>query len=311
MRGNLKKSKKPGNGGKAIGRRRAATGYLFMLPWILGFMLFTAFPFVYTIYLSFFEVAQTVLGYELNFVGVGNYALAFLRNVDFVPGLIGFLTMEITYAPIIVVLSFILALLLNRPMKLRPVFRMLFFLPVIVMSGPVMSQIMDSGAASMSKLEDLFVFVMIYSYSPALAEALFYLFTNFFMILWFTGIPIILFINGLQKINTSIVEAATIDSATSWQILWKITVPILRPIFLVVTIFTVVQLSLFSTNPVSELIQTAIIHTTGGLGLASAFAWVYSFVILFLIGVAFLLLKDPKDKPVKEAKRLERKLSQQ
>jgi ABC-type sugar transport system permease subunit len=127
------------------------------------------------------------------------------------------------------------------------------------------------------------------------------------MVLWFTGIPIILYINGLQKINISIIEAATIDSATSWQILWKITIPILRPIFLLVTIFTVVQLSLFSVNPVSDMIQNAIIHTAGGLGLASAFAWVYSFGILLLIGVAFLLLKNPKDKPAKEEKRLGRK----
>jgi ABC-type sugar transport system permease subunit len=127
------------------------------------------------------------------------------------------------------------------------------------------------------------------------------------MVLWFTGIPIILYINGLQKINISIIEAAIIDSATPWQILWKITIPILRPIFLLVTIFTVVQLSLFTVNPVSDMIQNAIIYTAGGLGLASAFAWIYSFGILLIIGVAFLLLKNPKDKPAVTEKRLGRK----
>jgi ABC-type sugar transport system permease subunit len=296
--------------GRAIARRRAITGYLFMLPWIAGFLVFTAFPFVYTIYLSFFEVRLTVLGYELEFVGLNNYVVALFRNVDFVPGLISFLIMEVTYAPTIVILSFILALLLNRPMKMRPAFRILFFLPVIVMSGPVMSQIMDSGAAAMTGLESLFVFTVVENYSRQLAQALAYLFANFSMVLWFTGIPIILFINGLQKINGSIIEAATIDAATSWQILWKITIPILRPIFVVVTIFTVVQLSLFSTNPVSALIQNAIIFTVGGLGLASAFAWVYSLVILLFIGLAFLLLKEPKDTPARIQKRLERKWSQ-
>lgn len=293
--------------GKAISRRRAATGYLFMLPWILGFLVFTAIPFIYTIYLSFFEVRQTVLGFELDFAGINNYVVALFRNVDFVPGMVSFLIMEVTYAPTIVIISFILAVLLNRPMKLRPLFRMLFFLPVIVMSGPVMSQIMDSGAASMTGLEDLFIFVMVANYSPLLARALLYLFSNFFMILWFTGIPIILFINGLQKISGSVAEAATIDGATSWQILWKITIPILRPIFMVVAIFTIVQLSLFSTNPVSELIQNAIIATVGGLGLASAFAWLYSFVILLMIGLAFLLLRDQKETPKKSRSKLERR----
>jgi len=285
-----------GKKGSAIARKRAATGYLFMLPWIAGFMVFTAVPFVYTIYLSFFEVKQSVLGYELSFVGLGNYVVALLRNVDFVPGLLSFLLMEIIYAPTIVILSFILALLLNRPMKMRSAFRVLFFLPVIVMSGPVMSQIMDSGAAAITGLESLFIYTVVENYSRWLANALVYLFENFSLVLWFTGIPIILFINGLQKINGSVIEAATIDSATSWQILWKITIPILRPLFVVVTIFTVVQLSLFSTNPVSALIQRAIILTVGGLGLASAFAWIYSLVLLLFIGLAFLVLKEPKEK---------------
>ncbi|MDR0292846.1 MAG: sugar ABC transporter permease [Oscillospiraceae bacterium] len=293
--------------GKAIGRRQAVTGYLFMLPWITGFLIFTAIPFAATIYLSFFEVRQSILGYELNFAGTANYLLALFRNIEFMPALISFLVMELTYMPTIVILSFILALLLNRPMKLRSVFRILFFLPVIVMSGPVMSQIMDSGAAAVTGLENLFVFTVIENYSPPLAEALAYLFENFSMVLWFTGIPIILFINGLQKINGSIVEAATIDSATSWQILWKITIPILRPIFLVIAIFTAVQLSLYSTNRVLSMIQEAIYDTVGGFGLASAYAWIYSLAVLAFIGVAFLLLREPKETPVKIQKRLERK----
>ena len=301
------KNKKRTNTRKAISRRQALTGYTFMLPWIIGFFVFTAYPFVYTIYLSFFEVGKSILGYELVFTGINNYVIAFLRNPEFVPNLVSFFIMELTYVPTIVIISFILALLLNRPMKGRSLLRTLFFLPVIVMSGPVMSQIMDTGAASLEGLEDIFIFMMVWNYSPWLAEALYNLFLNFSMVLWFTGIPIILYINGLQKINVSIIEAATIDSATSWQILWKITIPILRPIFLLVTIFTVVQLSLFSINPVADMIQNAIIYTAGGLGLASAFAWIYSFGILLLIGVAFLLLKNPKDKPAAAEKRLERR----
>ena len=279
----------------ALAWKRSVTGYLFMLPWIAGFLVFTAVPFIYTIYLSFFEVKLTVLGYELTYNGIGNYILALFRNVEFVPGLLSFLLMEVIYTPVIVILSFILALLLNRPMKLRSVFRMLFFLPVIVMSGPVMSQIMESGAAAITGIESLFIYSIVQNYSPWLANALLYLFENFSMVLWFTGIPIILFINGLQKINGSVIEAATIDSATSWQILWKITIPILRPLFVVITIFTVVQLSLFHTNPVSALIQRAIILTVGGLGLASAFAWIYSLVLLLFIGLAFVVLKEPKE----------------
>jgi ABC-type sugar transport system permease subunit len=294
---------------RTMRRRRSLTGYLFMLPWILGFMVFTAFPFIATIILSFFDVKQSVIGYELAYTGINNYTVALLRNNQFIPKLIDFLVMEITYAPVIIVISFILALLLNRPMKGRFVLRMLFFLPVIVMSGPVMSQIMESGAASVTGLQNLLIFSMVASYSRPLAIALGYLFENFSMVLWFTGIPIILFINGLQKINGSVLEAAIIDAATPWQILWKITLPILRPIFLVVSIFTLVQLSVYTSGPdsVRGMIQDAIIRTVGGLGLASAFAWIYSLAILILIGIAFLCFKDPKDAPAQTEKRPDRR----
>lgn len=295
---------------KTIGRRRTITAYLFMSPWIIGFMIFTAFPFAYTIFLSFFEVKNTILGYELTPTGIGNYVVALLRNSEFVPRLLSFLGMAITYSVTIVVISFILALLLNRPMRGRGIFRMLFFLPVIVMSGPVMQQIMDTGAGSMIGLDTLFVFDMIDDFAPWLADGLNYLFANFSLVLWYTGIPIILFINGLQKLNGSVLEAAMIDSATPWQILWKITIPILRPVFLLVMIFTVVQLSIYNSGPgtVLETIQNAM-DTSSGFGLAAAFAWIYSLVVLLLIGVAFLFLKEPKDTPAKIQKRLERKWS--
>ncbi len=296
---------------KTIGRRRAITAYLFMSPWIIGFLIFTAFPFIYTIFLSFYEVQSTVLGYEMTAAGIDNYVVALLRNSEFVPSLISFLIMEVTYVPTIVIIAFILALLLNRPMRGRGIMRMLFFLPVIVMSGPVMQQIIDSGAASIMGLENLFIFDMIDDFAPWLANGLSYLFENFSMVLWFTGIPIILFINGLQKLNGSVLEAAMIDSATPWQILWKITIPILRPVFLVVTIFTVVQLSIYTTGEgtVLDLVQSAIFNTSRGFGLASAFAWIYSLVVLLIIGIAFLLLREPKDTPAKIQKRLERKWS--
>jgi ABC-type sugar transport system permease subunit len=128
------------------------------------------------------------------------------------------------------------------------------------------------------------------------AEIIYVILTQLSIILWFTGIPIILFINGLQKINPSLVEAAKIDSANGWQILWKIIIPIIKPIALVVTIFTIAQLGTYSTNPVYGLIRTATENTNGGLGIASTYAWVYSFVVLCIIGFAFLLFREREKK---------------
>jgi ABC-type sugar transport system permease subunit len=299
----MKKTKKL----SVFDKRQGYLGYMFLLPWLIGFFAFTVWPFVYTIFLSFHEVRLTIEGWGITFTGIDNYNLAFFRNTEFVPALISFLTMELTYAPVITVIAFILALLLNQQIKFRAGFRALFFLPVIVMSGPVMYQLMDSGGMTFTGINDMMLYQMVAQFSMPLANALVFLFENFSMVLWFTGIPIILFITGLQKINISMLEAARIDSATSWQILWKIIIPIIRPIAMVSVILTVVQLGNYSINPVLPMVQDAIYNTTSGLGLAAAFAWIYTVVALALMGLAFALLKNPKEDLVEEMKRAKKK----
>ena len=275
-------------------RKKSLIAYAFMAPWLIGFFVFTAWPFLYTVYLSFFNVAQTVTGWERVFVGLDNYNVAFLRNVDFVPALIAFAILQATYAPVITVIAFILALLLNRDIKARGWFRALFFMPVIIMSGPVMYQLLDSGGLGGS-VADMTLLLMVAEFSLPLANFLLRLFENYSVVLWFTGIPIILFISGFQKIDGAILEAARIDGATDWQILWKITIPIIKPVVLVSVILTIAQLAGFTFNPALPIIQSAIFQTAGGLGLASAFAWIYSALVLIFIGIAFLLLRQSND----------------
>jgi ABC-type sugar transport system permease subunit len=292
----------------ALEKKQNFVAYRFLLPWIIGFLVFTFWPFIYTIFLSFHEVRLTIEGWDITFVGIDNYNLAFFRNIDFVPALLSFVTMELTYAPVITVMAFILALLLNRNIKFRAGFRALFFMPVIVMSGPVMYQLMDSGGMTVTGIDDMVLYRMVEMFSRPLANTLVFLFQSFSMVLWFTGIPIILFITGLQKVDSSMLEAAKIDSATSWQVLWKIIIPIVRPVALVSFILTIVQLATYtSTNQVLPMIQEAIYATTSGLGLASAFAWIYTAVALALIGIAFILLKEPGENLQEEWKRARKK----
>ncbi len=280
----------------AYERRQNRLGYLFMSPWILGFIVFTLFPFAATVYLSFTDVVSTIKGWEISFVGLENYVTAFFRNTEFVPALLEFLAMIVPYTFVVVIVAFIIAYLLNKLTKLRGFFRTIYFLPVIIMSGPVMSRILESDVVEnmeeVSRYDGLFVMNMIKSYSRPFAGLLMDVLDELSVILWFTGIPIVLFINGLQKINPSLFEAAKIDSANNWQILWKIIIPIIKPIALVCTIFTIAQLGTYDTNPVYGLIKTATGNLAGGLGYAATYAWIYSLIVLLIIGLAFLILKD-------------------
>ena len=295
--------------------RQNKYGYAFMAPWIVGFLLFTLFPFVATIFLSFMNVKKAATGYVLKFAGI--------KNSDFLPALLSYLKMIIPYTFIVVVLSFIIAYLLNKIKTGKGLLRTIYFLPVIIMSGPVMSQLLDvqnaaaeatqkvSGAVDAAdQYSNIFIMQMIQSYSAPLATTLAQVFDQLSIILWFTGIPIVLFINGLQKINVSIYEAAKIDSANAWQIMWKITIPMLRQIGMIITIFTVIQLGTYEAiNPVYTLILEQTGDTASGLGYAATYAWIYSIIVLIIVGFVLLLFKERKPKDIKDRKRQEKKLA--
>ena len=299
------KKRKRARKGSYMTRKQNRLGYFFMSPWILGFMVFTLFPFLMTIYLSFCSVSSTIRGYEISFIGLDNYYTAFFRNTEFVPALLSFLGMVIPYTFIIIVISFILAYLLNKIKTGRTVMRIIYFLPIIILSGPVMSQILDSAdeAITISQgvseiYRSIWIFRILYSYSPEFTIFLERIFDQLSMILWFTGSPIVLFISTLQRINHSLYEAAHIDGANEWQVLWKITVPMAKPTALVASIFTIVQLGSYDTSDIYSLIKTATNNTASGLGYAATYAWLYGIMVLLVIGAAFLVFRERKPKAV-------------
>ena len=299
------KKRKKARKGSSMARRQNRLGYFFMSPWILGFLVFTLFPFVTTVALSFCSVSSTIKGYEITFIGLDNYYTAFFRNTEFVPALISFLGMVLPYTFIILVVSFILAYLLNKIKVGRTVMRIIYFLPIIILSGPVMSQILDTAdeAVMVSQggggvYQGIWIFRILYHYSPRLTVFLEDIFDELSMILWFTGIPIVLFISTMQRINASLYEAARIDGANEWQILWKVTVPMAKPTALVASIFTIVQLGSYDTSDIYGLIKAATNNTASGLGYAATYAWLYGVMVLLVIGLSFLIFREKKVKEV-------------
>lgn len=280
-------------------KRQNRLGYGFMLPWIIGFVVFTLIPFAATIVLSFCNVSTNVTGYDITFAGWSNYYTAFFRNTEFVPALGAFIAMVVPYTFVIIIVSFFMAYLLNKIQVGKGLMRTIYFLPVIIMSGPVMSQILDQAdeAVQMAQgmnggYEGVFILEMIRSYSPRIAGFMGDVFDQLTMILWFTGIPIVLFVSGLQRINGSLYEAAKIDMANEWQILWKITIPMIKPTALVATIFTIAQLGTYDTSAIYALIKTATANTNGGFGFAATYSWIYCIIVLIIIGLGCLIFKE-------------------
>ena len=294
--------------------RKAIFGYAFVAIWVIGFAVFTFYPFLMSIVFAFSKVNFGANGMELQFVQFQNFTNIFaLENgFNFLIAVKDFVIQLLLQVPIIIVFSILIALLLNQNIKCRGIFRMIFFLPVIIASGPVLTELMAGGAAGESFIEQYGVITMINEFLPgALADPITALFEEIIIVFWFSGVQIIIFLTGLQKIDRSVYEAASIDGASPWNAFWKITLPSLTGLILVNSIYTIVTLATFSNNEVITVI-TRVMRSAleaEGYGFASALAWVYMIVEFLALGLVLLLFrnKDSKKKVVKTNAKRSRK----
>ena len=311
----IKKRVKPGR----LAKREAVAGLLFISPWILGTLLFLLYPlctsFWYSLHkINFFKHQFIFLGYE-------NYTQVLFSDVDFMPQMISYITTTIISVPIIVVFALIIAMMLNQNIKGKGFFRLIFFLPVIIVSGPILGMLSSQGAGTITAIDMQAITQAIGNFLPSsLAEPISELFSNMITILWYSGVQILIFLSGLQKIDRSIYEAAKIDGGSGWECFWKITLPTIKPLIMLNCIYTVVFVSNNDQNTIIELIKSAMTSGTKekGYGYAAAMAWMYSIVVLLIVALFALLFVAKKDvyakqvakvkKAMKKERRLEKKI---
>ncbi len=273
--------------------REALNGYGFVLIWIVGFSLFTLLPLLETLRYSFNEVTVTATNINLEFVQGANFTRALFTDPNFVELLIGYAIETFVSVPIVLIFAMIIAMFLNQNFKFKGVFRVIFFLPIVITSGPVIRELTAQGAASAPGVSNIPAVVEFLQELPrALRTPVEYLLTSFILILWFSGVQILIYLSSLQKVDRSIYEAAAIDGASSWEIFWKIILPSLSTATVVNAIFTIVTLSHFSENHVIQYIYSQTYNVQGGIGYASAMSFIYFGVMIVLLVVIFLLLRS-------------------
>lgn len=272
--------------------RENLQGYRFLLPWIIGFALFTAAPLAQTFQYSLSNVKVAVTGIELAAVGWQNYTRALFTDPTFVQLLVEYLIETAISVPIILIFSLIIALFLNVPFWGRSIFRTIFFLPVVITSGPVISELVAQGATSAPQVASSAAVAAFVAQLPALLrDPVQYLLTSFILILWFSGVQILIYLAGLQKIDRFVYEAASVDGASAWEMFWKITLPALTTTTLINALYTVITLSHFSENKVIKYIAARIYDVEGGIGYASAMAFLYSLALIGLLVATFVVLR--------------------
>ena len=296
---------KPGR----LERREARMGLVFMIPWFIGAVLLLAYPLGMSFWYALNNIRITPQGMVMTFKGYGNFTQILLSDADFPTELLDYVLSTVLSAPIIVVFALIIAMMLNQPIKGKGFFRLIFFLPVIIVSGPILGMLTEQGAGSISAIDTQAISNAISSVLPSMiAEPIAELFENMITVLWYSGVQILIFLSGLQKMDKSMYEAAKIDGGSGWECFWKITLPNLKSMILLNTVYTIVFISNNDQNAIIELIKSSMFSGTKekGYGYASAMAWLYSIVVLLIVGLFALLLttrKDAYEKQVKKAKK--------
>lgn len=274
--------------------RSTLTGTAFFLPWLIGFFAITAYPLAYSIIICFNQVQIKPGVIELEPIGWEYFRQAFALDTEFPTKLISSVFNVAVGTPLVVVFSLVISLLLNGKFKGRTVYRIIFFLPVIIMSGPVMSELMTESSAMSINMDIMGVKNILMEMDGSWAGILLTFLNSFIRILWFCGVQIIVFLAGLQKINRNMYEAAAIDGATPWETFWKITLPHMRPIILLNTIYTIIEMGTASDDATNMKIVSSIRDIARPYSFAATLSWIYAFCLLVLILIAFILLKPKK-----------------
>ena len=278
--------------------RENLIGYSFIILWIIGFLAFTLYPLINSMIYSFNEVTVTGRGIELKYVGLKNFAVIFSANgKPFYDSLKNFLGEVILRVPIILVFSIIIALLLNQDVRFRGVFRTIFFLPVIISSGPVLNELITQGAGGANMMSSLsFIETLKNSPSAFLSGPLASLFSEIIIVFWFSGVQVLLFLSSLTKINKEVYEAARVDGAGPWESFWKITLPSLKNIVFINAIYTLVLLATYSENAVIVSIKNNMFSIQTGYGVASAMAWAYFLVLAVMLALIAILFMPKRER---------------
>ena len=206
--------------------RENLTGYLFIAPWLIGFLVFTLGPFIQSFYLSFtrYNIVQPP-----KFIGLANYRMMLFDDELFWKSLWVTIRFALCSVPIVLVVGVLLALLLNSNVKGIAAFRTIFYLPSIIPSVATTSifmWILNPQVGMVNQILDL-----IGIKGPAwLSDPTWTPWSLVFMSVWGAGGSMVIYLAGLKDIPTYLYEAATLDGAGPIQKLKAVTLPMLSPV---------------------------------------------------------------------------------
>ena len=281
--------------------KNAVSGYLFILPFVLGFIMFMAYPLYQAVRMAFsdvwLDVPNNTFGWR--WTGLANIERAFTIDAAFTRTMTEEILAMVALVPAVLVFSLFVAVLLNRKFFGRGAVRAIFFLPVILASGvlvgietnnsllqAVSAQVQDQNAMRSgvtgvieNMMENLVGGAGIGEFFEYVLDTI----NQIYSIAMASGIQILIFLAGLQTINPSIYEAASIEGATGWENFWKITFPMISPMILVVVVYSIIDFMVRTDGEVMDMVYAQML--IGRFGYGSAIAMIYFAIIAVILGI--------------------------
>ena len=308
--------------------KRSISGYLFILPFIIGFVVFMVSPLLMSLRMSFSKVNSETIsstGFHMvsylgmtegttffgtikesgfitaivDLLGLDNYKYALTVDPKFNQYLVEEITRIGTHTIAIIVVAFVIAILLNQEFKGRAFVRAIFFLPVILSSGVLVN--LETDNTLMQGMQDLISEQTPFTVTDSMMEILqltglggdlldvvFNLIAEVYDIVMGSGIQIVVFLSGLQNVPASLYEAADVEGCTKWEAFWMITFPMVSPLLIVNIIYTIVDFYTKMSGDLADLLDTGLLNFN--YDRVAAMNWIYFAITLVMIGLCSVIL---------------------
>ena len=306
----VKKTKKKKRAA-SLEKKKARAGWIFVLPFVIGFVI-VYFPIVFeSIRSSLFYTSKVDGKFVETFNYFGSYYEAFFnaKTGDFAQTLFSSIGEIVLDIPMILLFSLFMAVLLNQKMVGRAAFRAIFFVPVILSTGIMdaieANSMLDtmtnadstiddgSGANAAGGIVDAVDMQKLFNGISVTDGMLGYVtntINNIFDIVNRSGVQMLIFLAGLQSISPAIYESVQIDGASAWETFWKITFPMISPMILVNAVYTVID-SFTAENAIMKYISSVATEIPEkGAAISAAMSWIYFILVIAVLGVVVAVI---------------------
>lgn len=279
--------------------QHAKWAWVFLAPWLIGITVFFVWPMAQSVIYSVSRLTITADGFQLDWVGMDNYSYLFTKDTFFLPNLTQALGEVIPSVLMITAFSLFIAVILKEKFIGRSAARTVFFFPVMIASGVIITilkeQVMmsvstsDDTAAYLFQAPDLVKTFASFGLPDFVLTSITDIVNGFFDLTWKSGVQMLLLLSAINNIPQSFYEAAVLDGAGAWVKFWKITFPAITPSLLVVIIYTVIDSFLDYDNLVMSMIRDY--YQNNNYTYSATIGVIYFVCILAFVGLVSLIMR--------------------